>query len=550
MTLQGSRPAAMSAGRPTSEGQPCLPPVTSRAAAACGPRAWHSPSARSSWVPAASPPRMVARRRWSHPPRQARSTPSTRRPPTWAPSSRARMARRSTTSPRTPHPAPACARATAPTNWPPFTLDAGRDRRGRRRCHRRGRHLRPVGWLDAGRPMTGVRCTTSPPTRPPATSLARARVASGSWRRGRLRAACTGTSGSPAAARVRPTPSTRSTERPGHLPHGRGRQDALLLRQGHGPGCQRLRRRLPRNWPAFMLESDETVAAGDGVTGVLGTFARSDGTMQVTYDGRPCTTSSVTPPRVTSRARASVMSGTWPRSMAPCRHRRPAPHPSPPAGRRWPAPRLTIATTAAPRSRGGVAVRRDLPADVRFRIIAAMSRTTRALLCLALAIPMSLGASAALAQGPDPDPRPGAHPDRDRGYTGRVRCRYHGRLRVRWHAQRLRRLQQLQRHLEHRLRDADPDRRHRLHPQDVRRHHRRARDPVPGAAPGRGELEPRRHRAPDRVRGRLRPVLRRRRNRSQRVVARLHRVRPHPLPRPVAPLPHRLTSSVPGRRPR
>ncbi len=33
-----------------------------------------------------------------------------------------------------------------------------------------------------------------------------------------------------------------------------------------------------------------------------------------------------------------------------------------------------------------------------------MSRTTRALLCLALALPMSVGASATLAQGPSPDP--------------------------------------------------------------------------------------------------------------------------------------------------
>jgi predicted lipoprotein with Yx(FWY)xxD motif len=41
------------------------------------------------------------------------------------------------------------------------------------------------------------------------------------------------------------------------------------------------------NWPAFALEDGETVAAGDGVTGVLATFARSDGTEQVAYDGRP-----------------------------------------------------------------------------------------------------------------------------------------------------------------------------------------------------------------------------------------------------------------------
>jgi len=41
------------------------------------------------------------------------------------------------------------------------------------------------------------------------------------------------------------------------------------------------------NWPAFLLEADETLAAGEGVTGVLATFPRSDGTMQVSYDGRP-----------------------------------------------------------------------------------------------------------------------------------------------------------------------------------------------------------------------------------------------------------------------
>ncbi len=41
------------------------------------------------------------------------------------------------------------------------------------------------------------------------------------------------------------------------------------------------------NWPPFTLDAGETLAAGDGVTGVLATFSRSDGTTQVAYDGRP-----------------------------------------------------------------------------------------------------------------------------------------------------------------------------------------------------------------------------------------------------------------------
>ena len=40
-------------------------------------------------------------------------------------------------------------------------------------------------------------------------------------------------------------------------------------------------------WPPFVLEGDETVAGGDGVTGALATIARDDGAMQVTYDGAP-----------------------------------------------------------------------------------------------------------------------------------------------------------------------------------------------------------------------------------------------------------------------
>ena len=40
-------------------------------------------------------------------------------------------------------------------------------------------------------------------------------------------------------------------------------------------------------WPAFTLDSGETVVAGTGVTGTLGTLKRPDGSMQVTYDNRP-----------------------------------------------------------------------------------------------------------------------------------------------------------------------------------------------------------------------------------------------------------------------
>jgi predicted lipoprotein with Yx(FWY)xxD motif len=40
-------------------------------------------------------------------------------------------------------------------------------------------------------------------------------------------------------------------------------------------------------WPPFALEEDEEVVAGDGVTGVLATIARDDGSLQITYAGAP-----------------------------------------------------------------------------------------------------------------------------------------------------------------------------------------------------------------------------------------------------------------------
>jgi len=41
------------------------------------------------------------------------------------------------------------------------------------------------------------------------------------------------------------------------------------------------------NWPPFTLDAGETVTAGTGVTGTLSTFARPDGSMQVTIGGLP-----------------------------------------------------------------------------------------------------------------------------------------------------------------------------------------------------------------------------------------------------------------------
>jgi predicted lipoprotein with Yx(FWY)xxD motif len=40
-------------------------------------------------------------------------------------------------------------------------------------------------------------------------------------------------------------------------------------------------------WPPATVPADSTVAAGEGVAGVLGLIPAADGSMQVTYDGRP-----------------------------------------------------------------------------------------------------------------------------------------------------------------------------------------------------------------------------------------------------------------------
>ena len=41
------------------------------------------------------------------------------------------------------------------------------------------------------------------------------------------------------------------------------------------------------NWPPFTLDAGETAVAGSGVAGAIATIARDDGSMQVTYNGKP-----------------------------------------------------------------------------------------------------------------------------------------------------------------------------------------------------------------------------------------------------------------------
>jgi predicted lipoprotein with Yx(FWY)xxD motif len=41
------------------------------------------------------------------------------------------------------------------------------------------------------------------------------------------------------------------------------------------------------NWPPFTVKAGETAAAGTGVTGTIATFARPDGSMQVSWNGQP-----------------------------------------------------------------------------------------------------------------------------------------------------------------------------------------------------------------------------------------------------------------------
>lgn len=40
-------------------------------------------------------------------------------------------------------------------------------------------------------------------------------------------------------------------------------------------------------WPPFVVKKDESIEKGNGVSGDISTFKRSDGTLQVAYNGMP-----------------------------------------------------------------------------------------------------------------------------------------------------------------------------------------------------------------------------------------------------------------------
>jgi predicted lipoprotein with Yx(FWY)xxD motif len=57
--------------------------------------------------------------------------------------------------------------------------------------------------------------------------------------------------------------------------------------QDTAPGVSACEGECLTNWPALTVEGSGTVTGGEGVTGWLAAFPRSDGTLQVAYRGRP-----------------------------------------------------------------------------------------------------------------------------------------------------------------------------------------------------------------------------------------------------------------------
>jgi len=94
-------------------------------------------------------------------------------------------------------------------------------------------------------------------------------------------------SGAPAASPAETYTVNTATGDMGTYLTGEDGKTLYIFLKDTAPGASVCEGDCATNWPPFTLEANEALAAGDGVTGVLSTFARSDGSMQVSYDGRP-----------------------------------------------------------------------------------------------------------------------------------------------------------------------------------------------------------------------------------------------------------------------
>ncbi len=68
---------------------------------------------------------------------------------------------------------------------------------------------------------------------------------------------------------------------------GDGGMTLYYFAKDTAPGVSVCEGKCAEFWPPLLLGDGESVAAGDGVSGVVGSFTRPDGTTQVSYDGRP-----------------------------------------------------------------------------------------------------------------------------------------------------------------------------------------------------------------------------------------------------------------------
>jgi len=78
-----------------------------------------------------------------------------------------------------------------------------------------------------------------------------------------------------------------ATGDPGTYLTGDGGMTLYYFAKDTSPGVSVCEGKCAEFWPPLLLKDGETATGGDGVTGVIGSFTRADGSTQVTYDGRP-----------------------------------------------------------------------------------------------------------------------------------------------------------------------------------------------------------------------------------------------------------------------